>query len=98
MMADKNALFNQLKNYFTDKPVKKVFVFGSFARNEDKDSSDIDLIISLSHPVGLFTLGKYVADLEEITNRKIDIATQGSITPEFLSLIQNDLKEVYAAC
>ena len=86
-----------MQKYFADKPVKKVFVFGSFARNEDKDTSDIDLIISLSHPVGLFALGNYVADLEEITNRKIDIATQNSITPEFLAIIQKDLKEVYAA-
>ena len=97
MSTDKNIVYKQLQKYFADKPVKKVFVFGSFARNEDKDGSDIDLIISLSHPVGLFTLGNYVADLEDITKRKIDIATQNSITPEFLALIQKDLKEVYAA-
>lgn len=93
----KNIIYKQLQKYFADKPVKKVFAFDSFARNENKDNSDIDLIISLSHPVGLFALGNYMADLEEITNRKIDIATQNSITPEFLALIQNDLKEVFAA-
>jgi predicted nucleotidyltransferase len=97
MSADKNILYKQVQKYFADKPVKKVFVFGSFARNEEKDSSDIDLIINMSHPVGLITLGKYVADLEQITHRKVDIATQNSITPEFLSLIQHDLKEIYAA-
>ena len=97
MGTDRNIIYKQLQKYFADKPVKKIFVFGSFARNEDKDTSDIDLIISLSHPVGLFALGNYVADLEEITNRKIDIATQNSITPEFLAIIQKDLKEVYAA-
>ncbi|MEQ1678442.1 MAG: nucleotidyltransferase domain-containing protein [Chitinophagaceae bacterium] len=97
MGTDKNIIYKQLQNYFADKPVKRVFVFGSFARNEEKDSSDIDLIISPSHPVGLFALGKYISDLEEITNRKVDIATQNSITPEFLALIQKDLKQVYAA-
>ena len=97
MTADKNIVYKQLQQYFADKPVEKIFVFGSFSRNEEKDSSDIDLIITLSHPVGLFTLGKYIADLEDITKRKIDIATQNSITPEFLNLIQKDLKEVYVA-
>ena len=97
MATDKNIIYRQLQNYFADKPVTKVFVFGSFARNEDKDTSDIDLIISLSHPVGLFALGNFVADLEDITKRKIDIATHNSLTPDFLALIQNDLKEVYAA-
>ncbi len=97
MSTDKNIVYNQIQKYFADKPVKKVFVFGSFSRNEDKDSSDIDLIISPSHPVGLFALGKYVSDLEEITKRKIDIATQNSIPPDFFAFILKDLKEVYAA-
>lgn len=97
MATDKNIVYAQIQKYFTDKPVKRVFVFGSFARNDDKTSSDIDLIIHPSHPVGLFALGKYVADLEEITKRKIDLATQNSITPDFLALIQKDLREVYAA-
>ncbi len=97
MATNKNIIYKQLQTYFADKPVKKVFVFGSFARNEETNSSDIDLIINPSHPVGLFALGKYMADLEEITSRKIDIATLKSITPEFMALIQKDLKEVYAA-
>ena len=94
---NKEQTYAAIKKYFTDKPVKKVFVFGSFVRDEASVSSDIDLIIVPEHPVGLFTLGKYIADLEEITKRKIDLATQNSITPEFHKLIQNDLTEVYAA-
>jgi uncharacterized protein len=97
MAADRNIIYKQLQTYFADKPVKTVFVFGSFARNEDNNFSDIDLIINPSHPVGLFALGKYVADLEEITHYKIDIATENSITPEFMSIIKSDLKLVYAA-
>lgn len=92
-----NQVYEKIEKYFIGKPVKKVFVFGSFARNEERRDSDIDLIIQTSHPVGLITLGNYVADLEEITQRKIDIATQNSITPEFFAIIKKDLKEVYAA-
>ena len=97
MVTDKNIVLAQIQKYFADKPVSKVFVFGSFARDDDKSYSDIDLIIHPSYPVGLFALGKYISDLEEITNKKIDLATQNSVTPEFLALIQKDLKEVYAA-
>jgi uncharacterized protein len=94
---NKQETYEAVRNYFEDKPVSKVFAFGSFSRNEANLSSDIDLIIVPEHPVGLFTLGKYIADLEEITKRKIDLATLNSITPEFKKLIQNDLTEVYAA-
>ena len=75
MTSDKNIVYKQIQKYFADKPVKKVFVFGSFSRDEDKDSSDIDLIINPTHPVGLFALGKYIFDLEEITKRKINSFT-----------------------
>ena len=97
MELQKTQVYEQIKEYFTGKPVKKVFMFGSFSRNEEKNNSDIDIIIQTSHPIGLIALGNYVADLEEITSRKIDLATHNSLTPEFLSLIQKDLREVYAA-
>jgi hypothetical protein len=96
-MMNKKETYAAIKNYFSDKPVKKVFAFGSFVREEATLSSDIDLIIIPEYPVGLFILGKYIADLEDITKRKIDLATQNSLTPEFQKLIQNDLTEVYAA-
>ncbi len=94
---NKKELYTQIQKYFSDKPVKKVFVFGSLSRDEYDNSSDIDLIILPSHPVGLFTLGRYISDLEEITKRKIDLATQNGVSSEFLKIIQNDLTEVYAA-
>ena len=97
MNSENDHVYELIKKYFAGKPVKKVFVFGSFSRNEEHQISDIDLIILPSHPVGLIALGKYIADLEDITSRKIDLATQNSLTPEFLSLIQKDLREVYAA-
>ncbi len=97
MATEKNKIYEQIQQYFADKPVKKVFVFGSFSKGNENESSDIDLIINPAHPVGLFALGKYISDLERITKRKIDLATQNSITPEFYSIIQNELKEVYAA-
>ena len=90
-------ILHDIVKYFKDKPVKKVFVFGSFARREMNPASDIDLIIIPDHPLGLLTLGKYISDLEEITKRKIDLATKNSITSEFQKLIENDLTEVYAA-
>jgi predicted nucleotidyltransferase len=89
--------YQKIKQYFSDKPVKKVSVFGSFSRNDDDSTSDIDLIIQPSHPLGLIVLGKYVSDLEQLTQRRIDLATENSITPDFFHIIQKDLRVIYAA-
>lgn len=75
--------YKVIKEYFSDKPVKMVQVFGSFARNEAIEISDIDLIISVDHPVGLLKLAGYKLDLESLLNKKIDLATEPSISPDF---------------
>jgi len=84
-----------IKDYFLNKPVKKVQVFGSYARNQAKASSDIDLILTLEHPVGLISLAGYMLDLESLLKKKVDLSTEPAISPEFLEIIQEDLKVVY---
>jgi len=93
-MADARA-YQVIKQYFSDKPVKRVQVFGSFARNEANEKSDIDLIITMDYPVGLLKLAGYKIDLEFLLNSKVDLATEPSISPDFREIIQKDLKTVY---
>jgi predicted nucleotidyltransferase len=93
---NKEELYRLIKNYFSDKPVKKAAVFGSFARGDNIENSDIDVLIEMEYPVGLLTLGTYIADLQDITKRKIDLATNGAIRPEFMKRINRDLEIIYA--
>lgn len=54
--------------------VRIVGIFGSFARGEDKETSDINILIDLKEPIGLkfFELADY---LEKLLGRKVDIYT-----------------------
>lgn len=38
-----------IQNYFTDKPVKRAYLFGSYATNEATENSDIDLLVELDY-------------------------------------------------
>lgn len=58
---------------------KKIKVFGSFARGEDKPSSDIDVIVNLEEGRSLFDLIALKNDLEELLGRKVDVVTEESI-------------------
>ncbi len=54
--------------------VKSIGIFGSFARHEQKEISDIDIIVEFERPIGL----KFVelADyLEQILGIKVDLLT-----------------------
>lgn len=54
--------------------VKKVALFGSFAKGHPRKGSDIDILVELKKPLGLEFVG--LADhLEHILGRKVDLVT-----------------------
>lgn len=55
--------------------LKAVYLFGSYARGEATDESDIDLLIDTSGTAlkGLFALGGVYCDLEDALQKKIDL-------------------------
>lgn len=61
-------------DYFKDKPVKKVYLFGSYARGEADKDSDVDLLVDLdtSKPIGL-NFYSWDSDLERAFAKKTDV-------------------------
>lgn len=77
---------------------KFIGVFGSYARNEETESSDVDLLIDLNYPkLSLFDIGGLYSELEEKLHRKIDIAFKNRIKKELAPFIQNDLITIFKA-
>lgn len=56
--------------------VKQMAIFGSFANGMERESSDIDIFMEFSEPIGL-NFVKLADYLEEKLGRKIDILTPG---------------------
>ena len=54
--------------------VEQIALFGSFARDEASENSDIDLVVSLSKPLG-FAFIELAEYLEEKLGRKVDLIT-----------------------
>lgn len=71
-----------LRDYFKSKPVEKAWVFGSFSRGEERDDSDIDIIVSLS-PDARMGLSYYgmICDLEDRLSRPVDMVREGQLLP-----------------
>ncbi len=53
-----------------------VRVFGSVARGEADEKSDIDLLVDMQEGRTLFDLGGLLMDLQETLNCKVDVATE----------------------
>ena len=66
--------------------VKKIAVFGSFARGDQNKQSDIDILVEFREPVGFLFV--HLADyLEKILGRKVDLLTPDAIKPNRRSYI-----------
>ncbi len=61
--------------------IKRASLFGSFARQEATDSSDIDLLVEFQEGKSLFDLIDLKNDLEKISKRKVDVVTYASLHP-----------------
>lgn len=70
-------------------------VFGSVARGEAKEDSDVDLLIKLLKPVSLYTFFDLQDELEETLGRKVDLVTEGSLNKFLRPYILPDLKTLY---
>lgn len=80
-----------VSEYFRDKPVKKVYLFGSYARGEADEESDVDLLVELdySKKIGLSFYGWYV-DLEDRFLRKVDVVPADCLYDEVKPVVERD--------
>ena len=56
--------------------IEKVWLFGSYARGEAREDSDVDLHMKAPKGIGLFGLSGIYADLEEALGKEIDLITR----------------------
>ncbi len=87
----KSALY-QHKLFLSDKfKVKTIGVFGSYVRGEQKDGSDIDILVEFSEPVGFFAF----LDLEEyltgLLGVKVDLVSKKALKPRIGKHILQEL-------
>ena len=84
-------------DYFKTQPVLKAWLFGSFARGEEKPDSDMDILIlpDMSGHFSLFTLGGMYMDLKEKLGREIDLVPEDSLMPFAQETANQDKKLIY---
>ncbi len=71
--------------------ITKLGLFGSYAREEQTPSSDIDICVSIEPP-SLFKLGGIHSDLKELFNKEIDLVSlTGTLKPDFIKELNKDV-------
>ena len=81
----------------TENDAIMVGLFGSAARGDTTSASDIDLLVRFARPKSLLDLVKLERKLSASLNRKIDLLTEGAISPYLRDSIMAHLKVLYEA-
>lgn len=88
---------NQLIAICQAQRVKRIGVFGSAARGDMNEGSDIDLLVELSPRISLLQFAALERRLSEALGRKVDLLTEAAISPYLRQQILDDVQILYEA-
>ncbi len=71
----------QIIKVLKNNKIKKAGIFGSYARGENKKSSDIDILIQPEENMSLFDISGLKIELEEILRKRVDLISYKYIHP-----------------
>jgi len=90
-----NSIQQKTTSIFNEYEVIYAGLFGSCARNQDNRESDIDIMVKLGKPMGMFLYMRFVNDLEFALQRKVDIMTENSMNKHVKPYVMKDIKTIY---
>lgn len=70
--------------------VSKLALFGSFARDQAKDDSDIDILVSYDEPTTSKTYFGVQFYLEDLLGRQVDLVTDKALRKEFRPYVERE--------
>jgi hypothetical protein len=99
-MITKKDILNYLKSQqirYTDEfGIRFIGLFGSFARDEANDKSDIDILyeIEKNKKLSIFNYLKIINELENNFHKKVDLVRETTLKPQIKDYIYRDITYV----
>ncbi len=94
----KNVRFTKIKDILTKEKdtlrkkykIKEISLFGSFVRGEQKERSNLDILVSFTEPVSLLDIAKLEVYLSDLLGIKIDIVPKEDVRSELKKIIDQE--------
>lgn len=85
-----DRLIQQIREILARYGVTHAGIFGSFARGEADETSDVDLLVEVPRGTTLLDMAGLGIELEEALGRSVDLVTYESIHPRMRERILRD--------
>lgn len=86
----RNTLTSHKNRLFQDYSIKSLAIFGSYSRKEQKDASDLDILVEFTGKIGIRFVD-LADDLENILGIKVDLVSKKGIKEKYLNSLDSDL-------
>ncbi len=94
-MMNRKEIFEKIAQALKDQGARKISVFGSYVRDEEKPGSDIDILVEFSERKSLLELVRIERELSEFLGIKVDLLTEKSISPYLIDTIRGQMEVIY---
>ena len=75
--------------------VKRISLFGSYLHGKATPESDVDLLVELTEPVGLFDFVSMQFHLERSLGRRVDLLTPEALSKYFRQKVLEEAETLY---
>ncbi len=80
--------------------VQSLALFGSAARDEARNTSDVDLLVEFTRPIGLFHLvgtAQYLEKVLDVDEGKVDLVIRDAVIPELQDIVYGEAVSIFDA-
>jgi len=92
---NRNRILKKIAQALKERGATKLAIFGSYARGEEKPTSDIDVIVEFSERKSLLELVRIERELYETVGIKVDLLTEKSISPYLVDNVKREMEVIY---
>jgi predicted nucleotidyltransferase len=86
----KRKLSENKERLYSRYGLSNIAVFGSYARNQQTDESDIDILVEFNKPIGIEFID-LAQELEQILSIKVDLVSKRGLKERHYKAIEKDL-------
>ncbi|MGC2781526.1 MAG: nucleotidyltransferase family protein [Bradyrhizobium sp.] len=85
---------DRVKEAISRYPVRNPRLFGSSARGDDRQDSDVDILVDPLPQTTLYDLAELEMEIESILGCRVDVRTPGELAPDVAQRVAPDLQAI----
>ncbi len=88
-------IYQALEPHISVFGIKRIRIFGSYAKGKQRSNSDIDIILDIGKPIGIYEFIGLKQSLKKNLHKKIDLFEPDTIEPQLKDKILAEAITIY---